>query len=91
MSLLEGIKVIDAASFIAGPAATTVLADFGADVIKVEPPGTGDPYRNRSSPDNPPSHRCEVEGRQHPTLHLPASYAAGTLVGDYGRLGITAS
>ncbi|MBT6275917.1 MAG: CoA transferase [Chromatiales bacterium] len=57
MSLLEGIKVIDAASFIAGPAATTVLADFGADVIKIEPPGTGDTYRNRSAPGNPD---CDV-------------------------------
>jgi crotonobetainyl-CoA:carnitine CoA-transferase CaiB-like acyl-CoA transferase len=36
---------VDLASFIAGPAATTILSDFGADVIKVEPPGSGDPYR----------------------------------------------
>ena len=42
--LLEGIRVIDAASFLAGPGAATVLADFGADVVKVEPPG-GDGYR----------------------------------------------
>jgi formyl-CoA transferase len=45
--LLEGIRVIDAASFIAGPVATTAMADFGADVVKVEPPG-GDTYRLRS-------------------------------------------
>jgi formyl-CoA transferase len=48
MRVLEGIKVIDAASFIAGPVATTVMADFGADVIKVEPPG-GDTYRIRNA------------------------------------------
>ena len=42
--LLEGIRVVDAASYLAGPGAATVLADFGADVIKVEPPG-GDGYR----------------------------------------------
>ena len=53
MSLLAGIRVIDAASFVAGPAAATVLADFGADVIKIEPPGRGDSYRDRSGPDNP--------------------------------------
>ena len=35
--LLEGLKVIDAASFLAGPGAATVLGDYGADVIKVEP------------------------------------------------------
>ncbi len=46
--LLEGIRVIDAASFIAGPVATTVMADFGADVVKVEPPG-GDTYRVRNA------------------------------------------
>ena len=42
--ILSGIKVLDAASFIAGPVATTIMADFGADVIKVEPP-SGDGYR----------------------------------------------
>jgi len=43
--IFEGLKVLDCASFIAAPAAATVLSDFGADVIKIEPPGTGDPYR----------------------------------------------
>lgn len=42
--LLEALKVIDAASFLAAPGAATVLADYGADVIKVEPP-QGDSYR----------------------------------------------
>lgn len=42
--LLEGLRVLDVASFIAAPVATTVLADFGAEVIKVEPL-TGDTYR----------------------------------------------
>jgi NADH dehydrogenase len=40
-----GLKVLDTASFIAAPAAAAVLSDFGADVIKVEPPGMGDPQR----------------------------------------------
>jgi formyl-CoA transferase len=44
--IFEGLKVLDCASFIAAPAAATVLSDFGADVIKIEPPGMGDPYRN---------------------------------------------
>ena len=42
--LLDGIKVIDLASFLAGPGATTLMADYGAEVIKIEPPG-GDGYR----------------------------------------------
>jgi crotonobetainyl-CoA:carnitine CoA-transferase CaiB-like acyl-CoA transferase len=46
--LLDGIRVIDAANFIAGPVSTTVMADFGADVIKIEPP-TGDIYRVRGA------------------------------------------
>ncbi|EHP43403.1 L-carnitine dehydratase/bile acid-inducible protein F [Cupriavidus basilensis OR16] len=46
--------MLDLASYIAGPAATTILADFGADVIKIEPPGTGDVYRLFSTmPPNP--------------------------------------
>jgi hypothetical protein len=44
-NIFSGLKVVDVASFIAGPAATTILSDFGATVIKVEPPGIGDPHR----------------------------------------------
>src|SRR5215831_21118828 len=55
-SLFAGLRVLDIASFIAGPAATTVLADFGADVVKVERPGMGDPHRHTYlSPPNPSS------------------------------------
>jgi formyl-CoA transferase len=43
-SLFNDLLVIDCASFIAGPAAGTILADFGAQVIKIEPPGSGDGY-----------------------------------------------
>ncbi len=43
--LFEGLKVIDVASWIAGPVAATILADYGADVIKIEMPGVGDGYR----------------------------------------------
>jgi len=45
--LFDGLRVIDAASFIAGPVAATILADFGADVIKVERPGVGDATRKQ--------------------------------------------
>jgi crotonobetainyl-CoA:carnitine CoA-transferase CaiB-like acyl-CoA transferase len=43
---LEGVRVVDAATLFAGPLAATILADFGADVIKVEHPVKGDPVRN---------------------------------------------
>jgi crotonobetainyl-CoA:carnitine CoA-transferase CaiB-like acyl-CoA transferase len=42
---LAGLRVIEVGAFIAGPYCGQLLADFGADVIKVEPPGNGDPMR----------------------------------------------
>jgi len=42
---LAGIRVLDMGTFITGPAAAMLLADLGAEVIKVEQPGTGDPFR----------------------------------------------
>ncbi|MCS3472149.1 crotonobetainyl-CoA:carnitine CoA-transferase CaiB-like acyl-CoA transferase [Pseudomonas sp. JUb42] len=42
---LQGIKVIELGQLIAGPFAAKMLGEFGADVIKVEPPGSGDPLR----------------------------------------------
>ncbi|MEA3139806.1 MAG: hypothetical protein QOK23_1975 [Gammaproteobacteria bacterium] len=43
-NVFSGLKVVDLSSFIAGPAAAVILSDFGADVIKVEPP-SGDTWR----------------------------------------------
>ena len=42
---LKGVKVLELGALIAGPYASTLLAQFGADVIKIEPPGKGDPLR----------------------------------------------
>ena len=42
---LDGIRVLDLGTFIAGPFCATILGEFGAEVIKVEPPGTGDSMR----------------------------------------------
>ena len=48
---LEGIKVVDLSWFLPGPYLTMALADHGAEVIKVEPPGEGDPGRHIRPPD----------------------------------------
>ncbi len=43
MGALAGLKVVELGQLIAGPFAAKTLADFGADVVKIEPPGAGDP------------------------------------------------
>ena len=53
---LEGLRVLDLASFIAGPVATTVMGDYGAEVIKIEPPGDGDPQRKLGQAHSVPQH-----------------------------------
>src|SRR3954451_24831154 len=72
--IFEGVKVLDCASFIAAPAAATVLSDFGADVIKIEPPGLGDPYRNLPNlpgyPVSPHNYAWLLESRNKKSLAL---------------------
>ena len=47
---LSGIRVLDTSTFIAAPYTASILAEFGADVIKVERPGDGDPMRQFGTP-----------------------------------------
>ena len=50
---LDGIRVVDLSLFLPGPYLTLMLADHGAEVIKVEPPGEGDPTRHLGLSDGP--------------------------------------
>ena len=81
--MLSGLRVIDAANFIAGPVATTILADLGADVIKIEPPD-GDPYRNRMGgpgvPESPFNFRWIVDNRTKRGLALDLRRPEGRAV-----------
>ncbi|MCP3911733.1 MAG: formyl-CoA transferase [Actinomycetia bacterium] len=45
MPALDGLRILDLTQYEAGPSATQALAWFGADVVKIEPPGSGDPAR----------------------------------------------
>jgi crotonobetainyl-CoA:carnitine CoA-transferase CaiB-like acyl-CoA transferase len=45
IKVLQGVRVVEHGTFITGPAASMLLADLGADVVKVELPETGDPFR----------------------------------------------
>ena len=71
--LLSGIKDIDAASFIAGPSAATIMSDYGAEVIKIEPK-TGDSLRNLITngrmPEGPENYCWELTSRNKKSISL---------------------
>jgi formyl-CoA transferase len=77
-SLFTGLKVIDCASWIAGPAAATIMSDFGADVIKVEPPGVGDPWRGRGPiPGKDVDYYWQLTARNKRSLAIDLKHADG--------------
>ena len=81
---LSGVRVIEIGRFAAGPACATVLADWGADVIKIEPPG-GDPARGRGVLDKTGTNgdaprvnpRFEVHNRSRRSVVLDLRVPAG--------------
>lgn len=74
---LTGIRVIELGQLIAGPFAAKTLADFGADVIKVEPPGVGDPLRNWRLIKDGTSVWWQVQSRNKRSLALDLRTAEG--------------
>lgn len=74
--VLKDIRVVELGTFITGPCAGMLLADLGADVVKVEQPGTGDPFRKYEGALYGPQFRA-INARKHSlTLNLKASGAA---------------
>ena len=80
---LEGLRVLDLASFIAGPVATTVMGDYGAEVIKIEPPGEGDPQRKlgqaHSVPQHPVNFCWHMTNRNKRAIVLDLKHRGGPL------------
>src|SRR4029077_647309 len=83
-NIFSGLKVVELASFIAGPSAAVILSDFGADVIKVEPP-SGDMWRiGHKIPPQPqasdayPWHLAN-RNKRGMTLHLKSASAKQVL------------
>src|ERR1700760_4107256 len=80
-SLFTGLRVIDCASWIAGPAAATMLSDFGADVIKIEPPGVGDPWRASTPiPGKKVDYYWQLSSRNKRSLALDLKHPDGQAV-----------
>jgi crotonobetainyl-CoA:carnitine CoA-transferase CaiB-like acyl-CoA transferase len=80
--IFKGLKVIDCASYIAAPAAATILADYGADVIKIEPP-VGDAYRRLAAviaPENPHNFGWLLDARNKKGLALNVAQREGMAV-----------
>lgn len=74
---LSGLRVIDAGTMIAGPLAATQMADFGADVIKLEQPGVGDPMREWNPIKDGKSLWWKVIGRNKRLVTLSLSKPEG--------------
>jgi crotonobetainyl-CoA:carnitine CoA-transferase CaiB-like acyl-CoA transferase len=82
---LEGIRVVEVANWLAAPSAAALMADLGADVIKVEPPG-GDAYRQFNlgigyDGEGPPvNHAFELDNRGKRSITVDVSQSAGAEV-----------
>lgn len=69
---LDGVRVLELCNFIAGPYAAMLLADMGAEVIKVENPKGGDPFRSWDLGGDTPTFWAYNRGKKSVTLNLQA-------------------
>lgn len=80
MSALKGVRVLDVSTVIAAPFAAGLLADFGADVIKIEMPGKGDPFRSLGPYHKGQGVRWPTLGRNKRCITLDLHYDEGKKV-----------
>jgi len=81
---MDGVRVVEMGVWVAGPAAGGILADWGADVVKIEPPGIGDPGRlfqkmlGGDLPFNPP---FEMDNRSKRSIGIDLAQQEGRALG----------
>jgi crotonobetainyl-CoA:carnitine CoA-transferase CaiB-like acyl-CoA transferase len=80
VNALTGVRVLDLSRMIAGGAAGMLLADFGADVIKVEQPGTGDPLRQWTADGQPFWWKVYARNKRYVTLNLKSEEGKALLL-----------
>ena len=73
MKALEGIRILDLSRMVAGGIAGMLLADFGAEVVKIEQPGTGDPLRQWTAEGQPLWWKVYARNKRFITLNLKAA------------------
>lgn len=82
---LDGVRVLDIASFIAAPFAASIMSEFGADVIKIEHPKGGDPWRRygtkTAEPDRSMAWLTEARNKNSITLNLNSEKGANLFKG----------
>ena len=78
--ILQGIRVLELGQLIAGPFAGKTLADFGADVVKIEPPGSGDPLRGWRMLHNGTSVWWEAQSRNKKSVCIDLRKEEGRVV-----------
>ncbi len=77
---LDGIRVLELGQLIAGPFCTRLFAEFGAEVIKIEPPGTGDPLRRWRYLENGTSLWWHVQSRGKQSVALDLRQPEGQAI-----------
>lgn len=77
--VLENTRVLELGTFITGPCAGMLLADLGADVVKIEQPGKGDPFRNYEGKLYSPQFRAYNARKRSLTLDLKSAQAREVL------------